>query len=65
MTDSMPTENGLDHEAIVALLRMRAGDCWDRIEDAAIELASVHEVPDDEILRHVMRTLATERSSAS
>jgi len=55
----------IEHDlvAIQAILRRRADDCWDRLEDAATELASLHEVEDHEILRRVMRTLAIEHSA--
>jgi hypothetical protein len=46
-------------DGIRALLQRRAGDCWDRLDDAADELATVHGARRDEILRHLMRRLAT------
>jgi hypothetical protein len=50
----------LDLELLSSVLTARRDDCWDRIEDAVMELTSVHEVPVSQILFHVKRTVAAE-----
>jgi hypothetical protein len=42
-------------------LAARLGDCWDRLDDAVSELATVHRVPDAQILERVRKVIAAER----
>lgn len=53
-----------DLEEIRRSLATREPECWLRLEDALSELAAVHGVPDDEILRRVEALLEAERAGA-
>jgi hypothetical protein len=47
-----------DLVALRAALERRVDDCWDRLQDAALELAQVHEVPVEEIFDSIRLGLA-------
>ena len=49
-----------DLEAICAALERRVDDCWERLQDAAVELAHVHEVPVEEIVDRITQAVAAE-----
>lgn len=52
-----------DLVAICAALERRVDDCWERLEDAAVELAHVHEVPVEEIVARITLAVAAEDES--
>jgi hypothetical protein len=52
-----------DLVAICAALERRADDCWERLQDAAVELAHVHEVPVAEIVEGITQAVAAEDDS--
>jgi hypothetical protein len=52
-----------DLVAICAALERRADDCWERLQDAAVELAHVHEVPVAEIVDGITQAVAAEDDS--
>jgi hypothetical protein len=49
-----------DLVAICAALERRVDDCWERLQDAAVELAHVHEVPVEEIADRITQAVAAE-----
>jgi len=51
-----------DRAALRAALCARADGCWERLADAASELHTLHEIPEDVILARVRQVIADERS---
>ena len=49
-----------DLEAVRAALASRRDDCLARLDDVVSELASLHGLPEEEILRSVRDTIAAE-----
>lgn len=50
-------------DALRARLAARQGVCWIRLEDAALELWSLHSVPEEKIVARVRAIIERERSA--
>jgi hypothetical protein len=52
-----------DLAEICAALERRVDDCWERLQDAAVELAHVHQVPIEELVDRVAKSVAADDES--